>query len=660
MKFERNRWLYRTAIPVVFTLALVGLLTPLYFFSGGPQVVTGGFGVLAAGRNTFTISNPVLLAEHPRVLVRSGTISIKDSEPAAKQARGSVVRRLVAGTARLTLKHAVIEVDLRDAKAVAAVGHGMDHLEPLAPLVRALQRLATVSLTLSNVKLKLRGKNGFAKTFDIVSAQLSSSNERSITVVGQVSHGGETAEFDVDVVAPDPKTDAASPALNLRLSLKSRLLDADIDGRLDIGVGAQVITGETSIDSNSIGEALSWLGLNWPAALPVRAFRASGKLDWTTRAISLQDADFSLEGNSGRGTLSLSPGGQRPSIDATVAMDSLDLTPYLNAGASVLRTAGRNESVGTDFGRDWLRVLKTYAGYSGDYGTALRGLDADLRISANSVMADGIRFKNCAATVSLKEGKLLADFAELTFVDGGNGSLQVSLDVSEKVPRMGLRGRLEQVEISSAADRLFSHAIILGKANVMLDLATHGLVHNDLTSNLNGNIDIDIPYGGVLGVDLAALITRADPAASNNAETGWGKSGRGVTKLNKIAVRLDVSHGTISLAQANAMGGGTRVSATGEAFIPTRTIDVKVWVGPEAPGRAPQAGAPSEGGRVIGDLISLRGRWDAPSISVSSRPDEAAGKVEPQAKEPPPQRVPRRRIDEGGEPSRRGSVSSPG
>ncbi len=56
----------------------------------------------------------------------------------------------------------------------------------------------------------------------------------------------------------------------------------------------------------------------------------------------------------------------------------------------------------------------------------VRELDADLRISARSVAVGSDRFGRCAASVSIKDGKLLGELAEMELEQGGSGEGQIS------------------------------------------------------------------------------------------------------------------------------------------------------------------------------------------------------------------------------------------
>ncbi len=71
-----------------------------------------------------------------------------------------------------------------------------------------------------------------------------------------------------------------------------------------------------------------WLGANWPSGPGLGEFTAKGLLTWGDDTISFEDAQFTLDGNASTGGLSLKFAPKRPSLEGTLAFDSLNIGPY--------------------------------------------------------------------------------------------------------------------------------------------------------------------------------------------------------------------------------------------------------------------------------------------------------------------------------------------
>ncbi len=62
----------------------------------------------------------------------------------------------------------------------------------------------------------------------------------------------------------------------------------------------------------------------------------------------------------------------------------------------------------------------------------------------------------CAATVSINDGKLFADLAEVEFELGGSGDAQLTVDMTRDEPRYALRGKFADLDMARATETLTS------------------------------------------------------------------------------------------------------------------------------------------------------------------------------------------------------------
>ena len=96
----------------------------------------------------------------------------------------------------------------------------------------------------------------------------------------------------------------------------------------------------------------------------------------------------------------------------------------------------------------------------------LDNVDADLRISCDTLVIPGIETGQGAVAVTLKNGKLLADVAELA-VEEGVFRGQFVVERAGNDPRYGLSGKLEGVEAGRLLQRNLGRNPLQGRADIV-------------------------------------------------------------------------------------------------------------------------------------------------------------------------------------------------
>jgi uncharacterized protein involved in outer membrane biogenesis len=157
-----------------------------------------------------------------------------------------------------------------------------------------------------------------------------------------------------------------------------------------------------------------------------------------------------IDGNEATGTLHLNFTAARPSIGGTLALKSLDLGRYFPS-----QTASLPGSTGSA----WNCLLATDLSLP-----LLQHFDADLRLSADKVVLGRLQLGRSAATVMVSQGRMLADLGAFEF-DGGRGSGQLSADMTGSMPRLTLRGRLEEVDAQRLSASMFGHSVLTGRTD---------------------------------------------------------------------------------------------------------------------------------------------------------------------------------------------------
>ncbi len=626
MKYPKPSQRFALAALIVLLFITLGLSVPI-FIGGRPQsIVLQNASVHAAPRDQFVVSTPIQITSSPNITLQKGTLSIvgdRGKQPATGEAAAAM---LASGNARLLLEDATIVLDVGTADPQAPGARApLTSINPEAlsvPLLAAMSRLGFSNLTIRRGVVVLKRDNGGSEVMSDVRINLTARRGASLAAAGSFELQGRQLTLDATLGLVSDRKDIA--LLPLKATVKGALLEASLsDGRLAVGNNLHLTAGQAEIKIAGLRQTAGWLGAPWPGERGLNAFQAKGQLDWKDRTMSFSNANFQMDGNEATGTLALHWGGARPSIEGTLALKAIDLSKYVapeKPGSFMERS-----------GLGWLSVASEPGSLS---LPLIRHLDADLRISADQVKAGALPLGRSAASISVKDSKLLADIAEVEIAgEGGSVRGQITVDMAGLVPRYILRGKLEGTETSKATGLLFGHPVITGRGNILFDVAGFGETIEQIVTTLHGKTGIELPEGGTLALDISQLAT----TASRTIELkGWGASGRGQTKVSALTSKFGVQSGLLFAEMFKATAGDRLVTLTGDIDIKSRNVDSQlsiVRIVSDSSGKETVTSDPTE-------IFSVRGPWVEPAIRYSTRPGKAAvpvlqpGPLPPVARQP--------------------------
>jgi uncharacterized protein involved in outer membrane biogenesis len=169
--------------------------------------------------------------------------------------------------------------------------------------------------------------------------------------------------------------------------------------------------------------------------------------------------------------------------------------------------------------------------------------------------------------------------------------------------------------MGKAVGAQFGYALLEGTGTLAVDLTGEGGTEDSILASLAGKIEIDMPEGARLGVDVDAL---AAAAAANSLDGGWGIAARGATAVDNLSAHFLASRGLLTSETLKANAGERAIMAAGSVNVAERALDLRVTrTGALARDGGLGEAAPAQTFRV-------NGHWDAPSIRSLSQPDKAA------------------------------------
>jgi AsmA protein len=382
------------------------------------------------------------------------------------------------------------------------------------------------------------------------------------------------------------------------------MLSASLDGSILLADNPRLLSPHAEVKIPHLRQAAHWLGAGWPPGYGFDDFHAKGQLEWVNRTLAFQKAVLQMDGNEAEGTLSVNFSAARPAVDGTLGLKTLDLTKYLGRGG-----ASDQEPAPS--------LLALVSNANGLQFPLIESVDADLRISSDSVVVPGLTIGHSAATISLKGGKMLADIAELEIDDGTRGGGQLRIDTNGEHPNYDVHAKLESIDLGQAGKAIFGHPTIQGRGDVIVDLAADGDSGDALLRSLDGKLCVTLDEGGQLGVDVNQLVTAA---SSPQQAALWRTAASTAIPIDQLDARFAVVNGVIRTETAQAMVGERAMKADGAIDLPGRSFDLELVIGDRA--RADAGEGVKPGPR---EVIDLHGPWAQPTlqpVAAPGTPDE--------------------------------------
>lgn len=523
-------------------------------------------GVVAAARDMHVVTHPIRVGPAANFVIGEGAIYASEvpSGPAPRIARMALIDATISANA----------LPREDG-------------EPLViPVVEALARLGFDTLFVRRATIHLVPGGGSGDTLTEVSTIITSLRGQVLRLKGKFTYLGERLRFEASVnLAGADKGSGQVPA---SFVITGPGLKAEFSGFMGLDANLDAL-GEMSLSVVDGRKFLRWLGVPVAGGPGLGRLSIKGPAKWSGRTIAFESAFVSLDGNDAAGTFAISMSGPRPAISATLAADRIDLGPYLSGVA----LSGLGEPAGLEAAARLLRLV-----------------DADIRLSAATVITPRQRLGHGAVALSLKDGRLLADIAELEH-EGGTLGGQLKVDLTTVAPHVAAKGRIKGLDLSRLAQGPSGRALLQGLSTVTFDVAGTGRSFSEMVRSLSGRIGAAMPDGGRLGVDILAL---ANAASSAEGEVrGWDKAGRGTTAFQEAELRIHLEAG-VARAEAIRLKVGEAVhSASGTFNYLADYMDVTIAFGDSGQGKQP-------GQRVL----RLLGAPDAPRARGEQPPRDIA------------------------------------
>jgi AsmA protein len=288
--------------------------------------------------------------------------------------------------------------------------------------------------------------------------------------------------------------------------------------------------------------------------------------------------------------------GARPSLRATLAGDTLDLSPFLPPPGS---PRGRWPLDPADI-------------------DALKSADIDLRLSASALRLDTIRLGDVAVSLLTGPEKIEVALSRAT-LNGGVVKGRAALASTPTGSDLRLQASMAQLDLGNLLASLGQPRSVTGVAQGQAALEATGAEPEDWLRSLSGRAAILVRTGEVSGVSLAEGLRQSDERPGGI--TAW-RGGR--TAFQQAQLSLNLSGGVAEIQDGTLDGASSHTSLQGQVSLTEGKVALRARTVP-----------PLDSARESpAFVLDVDGRWDSPRIvsSVAALIQSAAPILSPESR----------------------------
>lgn len=398
----------------------------------------------------------------------------------------------------------------------------------------------------------------------------------------------EKTEIDVNIGALRAILENRDTTTNFKLSSKNiGLTYAGAITTLD----PLVLGGDTVLDIPSVRQLAAWVGQ------PIEAegdgfgpLNISGKVGVIASKYSFTAATIVFDKINGVGDFSVDLGGKVPDIVGKLALETLDINPYLSGDSQKTTTTPQKSQPASTSGEKWDSTPIDLEG--------LNNLNAKFDLSIQEILIKKIKIGSSALATTLKNGILDIGLNELNLYDGaGRGTIRV--DATKPTLKLSNSFTIENVRLQPLLTDAADFTKLSGKGLVQIDTTTTGKSQADMVGALNGSGQILFEDGSISGINLAAI--------ARNATASFTESGESQkTDFAELSGTFDIINGILTNNDLTMLNPFIRLSGAGTVELPPKTLNYRIE--PKLVATAEGQGGSEKSGLAI--PFNVSGSWD--------------------------------------------------
>jgi AsmA protein len=330
----------------------------------------------------------------------------------------------------------------------------------------------------------------------------------------------------------------------LLVALETKAIAARFDGSL-ITKPTVSGQGELSAKAHSIPSLLAWMREKPASVTAIGDGELASHVAWKEGEITFSNSRFALEHAKGQGQAVVSLRAPRPHIRAALALDYLDLNPFLASGAKAARAekqspsnpgaAAKPKSETSAGGEtDWFTKPKEDAGAGAPEAQAgapaepprqeeaadatsaapapassapasPAAFDADVNLNVRKTRVFHLELGPSSLGLAFRDGILNATLGGMDLYDG-HATGKLVFDASKEVPAFNGDFLLDGVQIKSLLSDAAQVSLLEGRTKLALQLSGTGNNSEEVKSSLAGQGSIAVSDGAIEGINITEMI----------------------------------------------------------------------------------------------------------------------------------------------------------
>jgi AsmA protein len=426
--------------------------------------------------------------------------------------------------------------------------------------------------------------------------------------------------------------------------------------------------GELSAKAHSIPSLLAWMHEKPASVTGIGDGELSSHVAWKKGEITFSNSRFALEHAKGQGQAVVSLRAPRPHIRAALALDHLDLNPFLASGPKAARAdkrspsepgaAAQRDSAGGQ--ADWFTKPKenadagaaeapsgapakatgqevateapaaapaapaTSAAPAPVASSAPASFDADVNLNVRKTRLFHLELGPSSLGLAFRDGVLNATLGGMELYDG-HATGKLVFDASRDVPAFNGDFLLDGVQIKSLLSDAAQVSLLEGRTKLALQLGGTGENTEEIKSSLAGQGSIAVSDGAIEGVNLTEMIDQIGAGEIPELRQGPGAK----TAFTDLGGSFTIKDGIAETNNLTATSPLLKVTAAGTVNLIESRINLlanpEIVAGPEG-----QRGANDLAGLSV--PVRIEGPLDRPTISPEVKqlfadPDKAGKTV---------------------------------
>ncbi|ODA66380.1 putative assembly protein [Methyloligella halotolerans] len=338
--------------------------------------------------------------------------------------------------------------------------------------------------------------------------------------------------------------------------------------------------------ASSFKDVIAWTPDGGQPAKPVIPGEISSQVKWSFAGATLSNLAFQLGDTKGRGQAALHLDSPKPHLRAALAIELLNVTPFLPQGGSAGRQAapkrpapepivnqsgGQPSGGGNAFPNDFPETPP-----QDDPAAAMQPgatqpkepspIDADVNVNVRQTRVDNITIGPSALSFAFRDGVLTANLGGMQLY-GGEGRGKLIIDQNPAVPVFSANLNLDRVDAKPFLTDAAEFDRLSGKIKVIFKLNGKGQEAEAIKSSLTGNGNILVSQGAVEGIDITGILAQV-----NQGQLPKVKGGS--TKFDSLGGSFTMRKGIAQTNNFQLVSQYLKVGAKGTVDIPSGTMDI--------------------------------------------------------------------------------------